>query len=186
MQTALCSTTSSCRGSSYLTLFLIYFVFSLSYSCRLSHISFLLFVGFVGGNLHCVLRLCGRTVLGGGVVVRLVAYQVSRSRDTQSALHDTTDISVYILFLPGCRPEGDLVGFRSNIDNRTANVLGVLIEALADQQEKQFEPVVIEVVSPLITSKGVQPSPSLTVLIILPHGLNALFEDTVIATLWNT
>lgn len=78
-------------------------------------------------------------------------------------------------------PDGNLVSLAPDVDDRTVDKLSVVLsKSFPDQQEEHFHPEVVEVKTPHVSIQTDQPPPSVLVVWVLPHGLDALLEKAVV------
>lgn len=127
-----------------------------------------------------VFVLGGGAALGGRVGVRLVADRHLHG-EAQPLLVHPPYVRHGVPVLVVRRPHRDLVPFVADVDDGAADVVAVVVERLADQTQQRFQPEAVQVRSPLLLGERDQPASAAFVPLVLPHGLDAVLKQGVIA-----
>lgn len=99
----------------------------------------------------------------------------------QPRLQCLTDLDVAISSANIGGPDGDLVEVVANLNHSTVDVVAELVKALSYQTQQNFEPVIVQVRCPLAFVEVEEPTTSLLVAAVFPHGLDARLEQRVVA-----
>jgi len=78
-------------------------------------------------------------------------------------------------------PHTDLVALVPHGNHGAVDVLAVVVEGLPDETEHHLEPEVVEAPNPLFLVQVDEPPAATPVLTVLPHRLDALLEEAVVA-----
>lgn len=92
-----------------------------------------------------------------------------------------TDRNVFVGGVCVRRPQGDFVALRPDVHDGATDHGRVVAEPLANQTEQELQPQVVQLVHPVVFVQRQHPSAAVDVPRLLPHGLDFLLEEAVVA-----